>query len=185
MQTFVRFATAVVVAAALTGGVPAAQASARRSVTQLSCAVTIPQSRPLTFQPPVTLRPRAITARGTLVLSSCSSALRTLARVRGGVARVYGRATASCNGVRDLRVRTTVTWYDSRRQTVGTSTVALAADTVARFNPGDALMGGRVTSGLLAGARVYGSTTPTGPTVSCALHGVRSIHGTGKVWARR
>ncbi|MFF4620506.1 hypothetical protein [Nonomuraea jabiensis] len=183
-------AAAVVLTAVVTPAMPtSAHAAGRRlassATTLMSCTAVIPQSTPLTFEPPVTLRSRTTTAQGTVLLSECTSSDRALAKVRSGVSRITARADASCGAVRNLRARSTVTWYDAGRRKVGTSVVTMTQDSSARFSPGETLMGGTVTQGLLAGARVHGSATPTGRMTSCALQSVRSVYGAGRVWADR
>ncbi|MEV0830474.1 hypothetical protein [Nonomuraea rubra] len=168
----------VAVAAALTTA-PAAAATVQQ--TLLTCQVSTTSERPITFEPPVGLLPRNVTARASIVLTGCASSAPSAANLRSGIMTVHSTGHASCAGVRDVRGKGTITWYGADGRQTGVSTVRPSVEKVAGYNPGDMLLGGRVTKGSLAGSNLVGTATPTSGVNSCATKGLGAVHGTGRI----
>ncbi|GAA2819709.1 hypothetical protein [Nonomuraea rubra] len=168
----------VAVAAALTTA-PAAAATVQQ--TLLTCQVSTTSERPITFEPPVGLLPRNVTAKASIVLTGCTSSAPSAAGLRSGIMTVHSTGRASCAGVRDVRGKGTITWYGADGRQTGVSTVRPSVEKVAGYNPGDMLLGGRVTKGTLAGSNLVGTATPTSGVNSCATKGLGAVHGTGRI----
>lgn len=177
--------TAVLAAVALPGPpAPAALARpARQEVEKglLTCAVSTLSGEPLTFEPPLSQIQRTITMRGRLALTGCTARDRALRHVRSGMFAFSGSSRATCTGAQAVRGEGTVTWYGPDGRSTGRSTLRPGLDRVTTYNPGDALLAGTVVRGLMTGARVSGSATPTSDVSGCVLGGLRSIQGRGTV----
>ncbi|NLU67774.1 hypothetical protein [Streptomyces sp. HNM0574] len=179
-------ATAVLLGLSGGGGMTASHAApagqAQRTADRLlSCEARTPAGRPLTFRPALTQSPRTVRVRGTLRLSACTASGKAARALRTGVLRADVPARAGCTSVRPGKGRATVTWYDKRGHRAGTSRISTTPRTLKGFSPGDTLLGGKVTAGPLTGARVGGSTTPTSDVTRCAVSGLRSLSGAGKI----
>ncbi|MEU8975120.1 hypothetical protein AB0D11_38785 [Streptomyces monashensis] len=176
--------TAVGVLAAPATAAPGAAVAAVGG-TALECRVTTSPNHPITFSPALTLRPRTIRVSGTFRLTNCSSPAGTEQRLRSGVLTLQGSGNASCTGGTQLSGSATVTWYDTAGHKAGTSTIKSTRSSVSGYNPADALFGGRVASGRLAGTKVSGSATPTSDVTRCASSGLRTLHGAGTLSFKR
>ncbi|WKU48737.1 hypothetical protein Q3V23_34320 [Streptomyces sp. VNUA116] len=147
--------------------------------TALRCRVTTDPGHPVTFSPDLTLQPRTTRVSGAFRLTDCTSPDGTHSQVRSGTAMVQGTGRASCSGASDVTGSGTVTWYDRSGHHAGTSTLRPALRSANSYNPGDSLLAGNVTHGLLAGTRAAGSITPTSNVSMCARSGLRSLLGAG------
>ncbi|MGA5135274.1 hypothetical protein ACPCTO_36415 [Streptomyces olivoreticuli] len=174
---FTVIAAVGVLAAPATAVPRAAVAATGRSA--LECRVTTTPNHPVTFSPALTLRPRAIRMTGTFRLTGCSSPAGTERRLRSGVLTVQGSGNAGCTGGTQLSGSAMVTWYDSAGDKAGTSTIKSTRSSVSGYNLTDALFGGEVVSGRLAGTKVSGSATPTSDVTRCASSGLRTLQGAG------
>ncbi|UBU08692.1 hypothetical protein [Nonomuraea gerenzanensis] len=168
----------VATAAVLTTA-PASAATVQQ--TLLTCQVATTPDRPITFNPPVRLLPRTVTAQAGIVLTGCVSSASSAAHLRSGTMTVHSTGRASCAGVRDVHGKGTITWYGADGRQAGVSTVRPSVEKVAGYNPGDMLLGGRISKGTLAGARLTGTATPTSNVNSCATKGLGTVHGVGRI----
>ncbi|MFJ8310928.1 MULTISPECIES: hypothetical protein [unclassified Streptomyces] len=183
LAAFTAIVAAGILAAPATAAPRAAVAAAGR--TALECHVATTPDHPVTFSPALTLRPRTIRMTATFRLTGCSSPAGTERRLRTGVLTVQGRGNASCTGGTQLSGSAAVTWYDSAGHKSGTSTIKSTRSSVSGYNPTDALFGGEVVSGSLAGTKVSGSATPTSDVTPCASSGLRTLHGAGTLSFKR
>ncbi|GAA2212052.1 hypothetical protein GCM10009850_075140 [Nonomuraea monospora] len=174
-------AAATALGAVLAAAPAPATASATVQQTLLTCQVATTSERPITFSPPVKLLPRTVTAQAGIVLTGCTSTSPSAAHLRSGIMNVHSTGRASCAGVRDVRGKGTITWYGADGRQTGVSTVRPSVQKVAGYNPGDMLLGGRVTKGALAGSNLAGTATPTSDVRACATKGLNAVHGTGKI----
>ncbi|MFF4224294.1 hypothetical protein ACX9I7_08900 [Streptomyces sp. L500] len=149
--------------------------------TVLRCRVATATERPITFSPELTLQPRTIRVTGTFRVTHCTSPDGSEPRLRGGMAMVQGNALASCTGASRITGSGRIVWYDSAGRHAGVSRFRPLRDTSNGHNPGDAFLGGVVTSGPLTGARLSGKATPTNDVSQCAGLGLRTVYGTGRV----
>lgn len=149
--------------------------------TVLRCRVSTATERPITFSPELTLQPRTIRVTGTFRVTHCSSPDGSEPRLRGGMAMVQGNALASCTGASRITGSGRIVWYDSAGRHAGVSRFRPLRDTANGHNPGDAFLGGVVTSGPLTGAYLSGKATPTSDVSQCAGLGLRTVYGTGRL----
>ncbi|MFF4622751.1 hypothetical protein [Nonomuraea jabiensis] len=156
-----------------------ATASALRGA--LTCAAGTAPGRPITFDPPVGLAPRTISVRGVIQLRSCSSPGGSAGRFSSGQLIIDGTAYASCTAVSHVRGQGRIIWLDAAGHRTGTSILRPAAQSVRGWNPSDAFLSGKITSGPFAGRQVEGRATPTTALDGCALRGLSSMHGTGRM----
>jgi hypothetical protein len=175
-------------ATALAATAPFAPAATARTTAQapapaakLVCAAATEPGRPVTFTPAVGLLPAPVDTKGTLRLSSCTSPDGSQSRLRSGRLTMKGSGRASCTGVSGLRSQGTITWYDSRGRTAGTSKIRSASRELSGTNPADALLAGKVVSGPMKGRHVTGSATPTTDLTSCTVSGVSAVEGSGRL----
>ncbi|MFF5973999.1 hypothetical protein ACFY7C_20970 [Streptomyces sp. NPDC012769] len=181
-------AAAFVMAAALAAPTPAsahvpltaAPANARSAA--LTCRVSTSADRPITFTPPLTLRQRSTRITATLRLTGCTDAHgKRVARLHSGTLTTQGTAQAGCTSARDIKGSATITWYDAAGRKTDTSTIQGARRAVSSYNPGDALLGGKVTAGALQGTTLSGTATPTSDVSSCTGRGLHSLRAAGKL----
>ncbi|WP_274911924.1 hypothetical protein [Streptomyces sp. WZ-12] len=171
-------------------GSPANSAALPRQVQQvvqnanLTCAVSTPRGRPLTFDPPLSLIQDTITMHGRLALTDCTTRNKKLKQLRSGQFAFNGSSKSTCTSAQAIHGQGTITWHDAHGHTIGTSTLRPTLRHITTYNPGDVLLGGTVTRGLMSGARVAGSATPTSNVSGCLLGGLHSIQGSGKVTFR-
>ncbi|MFC4913013.1 hypothetical protein [Actinomadura gamaensis] len=147
----------------------------------LVCDAATPPGRPVTFSPPVGLIPHRTTVVGVADFTNCFSPNGSRRAVNHGRLTARGTARASCTTARVEDGRGAITWYDAKGRRLGTTTVRPARDQIVGSNPGDAMLSGIATSGLLAGSRVRGTATPTSDVGPCAIIGLAAVHGRGKV----
>ncbi|MFC9971177.1 hypothetical protein ACFVH6_09800 [Spirillospora sp. NPDC127200] len=147
----------------------------------LVCDAATTPDRPVTFAPPVGLLPRRTTVTGTAWLGNCSSPDGAHRKIHYGFLSGRATAVASCTKARDIAGEGGITWYDADGNRLGTTTVRPAQQQILSYNPGDALLVGTALSGPLAGKRIRGSATPTSDVSRCAVQGLRTVHGKGKV----
>ncbi|MCP2337420.1 hypothetical protein [Actinomadura rupiterrae] len=182
-----RLTAAGLTAAALTTvlAVPATASTTSRvssaSAAALVCDAATPPGRPVTFTPAVGLLPHRTTVTGIADLTNCSSPNGSRRAVHHGRLTARGTAFASCTAARVESGHGTIAWYDAKGRRLGTTTLRPVGSQVVSSNPGDAMLTGVATSGLLSGSRVQGAATPTSDTGSCAITGMRAVHGKGKV----
>ncbi|MEW9551853.1 hypothetical protein [Nonomuraea sp. NPDC050783] len=162
---------AALAAAALPGAAPQ---------DTLTCQVGTAPGQPVTFTPAVGFLPRAVTAKATLVLTGCAGT-GAAAGLRSGRMTVRGTGRAFCTGAQDIHGKGRITWYGPDGRPAGVSTLRPAANRVQSYNPGDMLLGGSITKGPLAGARVSGTATPTSDVSGCVARGLTSVQGTGTI----
>ncbi|WKU42774.1 hypothetical protein Q3V23_01065 [Streptomyces sp. VNUA116] len=164
------------------GAVPRARLPEQHhQAAALTCAVSTLPDHPVTFAPPLSQIPRTVTVSGAMAFTDCAAHDSSVARVRSGLFTFRGSAQAVCTGAQAVAGRGRVTWYDAGGRTVGSSTLQPSLHHITSYNPGDALLGGTVARGTLAGARVSGSATPTSDVSGCVLGGLRTLHGRGTV----
>ncbi|MBD0422639.1 hypothetical protein H0H10_26345 [Streptomyces sp. TRM S81-3] len=158
--------------------VPAARAA---DAALLDCAIRTAPGRPVTMTPAVTADARTIGVRATMRLTDCRASTRAGRHVRTGTAHIDGRVRADCSSVTPLGGKATVTWRDASGHRVGTSTIRAVRRTLHTSNVSDGLLNGKVTSGLMSGAKVRGSITPTSRISRCTESGLRSLSGAGRI----
>ncbi|QYC40099.1 hypothetical protein Nocox_12405 [Nonomuraea coxensis DSM 45129] len=177
-------ATAAALPLATAAALPLATAAALppAAVPQdtLTCRVGTPPGRPVTFTPAVGFLPRQVTAEATLTLSGCAGTGQA-AGLSSGRMTVTGTGRAFCTGVQDIRGKGRITWYDATGGPAGTSALRPAAEQAQTHNPGDMLLSGRIGKGVLAGARVSGTATPTSDVSGCVTRGLSSVQGAGTI----
>lgn len=149
--------------------------------TALTCAVSTPSSRPLTFTPKVGLTPRHVAARGNLQLTGCTSPDGSAAFLRSGWASVKATAQTSCTSARQVRGSAVITWFGVTGRPVGTSRLRVRADRLVAHHPADTLLTGVVAAGWLVGERVRGGITPTTAILGCATQGMGVLVGDGRI----
>ena len=170
----------IVAAAAVAGPLgPLGPAPARTAA--LTCAVSTPSSRPLTFTPGVGLTPRHVAARGNLELTGCTSPDGSATFLGSGWVSVRATAQASCASARRVRGSAVITWFGLTGRPVGTSRVRIRADRLVAQHPADTLLNGTVTAGLLTGERVRGGITPATAILGCATRGMGALPGSGRI----
>ncbi|OKJ13935.1 hypothetical protein [Kitasatospora sp. CB01950] len=181
--------TALLAAAALTAALaPVAEAAAPRPDTAqaraatplLSCRVATSADDPVAFSPPLTFQARTTQLTGTLDLFDCTSPDGSQPDLDSGTLTLRATGRAGCNGATQITGTGTITWYDGAGEEAGTSSLQ-PVGSVDGYNPGDALLGGTVTDGLLAGARASGSATPTVDVDQCAEGGISTLNGSGTI----
>ncbi|MFI6636240.1 hypothetical protein ACIBI7_45785 [Nonomuraea fuscirosea] len=155
--------------------------SASAPAAALTCAVSTPAGRPVTFAPKVGLTPRRVTARADLELTGCSSPDGSAAYLRSGWAVVKAEARASCTSARQVRGRAVVTWFGADGRPVGTSRLRVRADRLVAQRPADTLLTGDVAAGLLVGERVQGGISPATALLDCATRGMAALPGNGRI----
>jgi hypothetical protein len=177
-------ATALATMAALTAPTAATTASAA-SRTALSCHVATAAGHPITFSPALTTRARRTRVTGTFHLTGCTSPDRSQPRLHTGDLTINATSRASCGGGSAVSGSGTLTWHDRAGRRLGGSTLRPASTSVSGYNPGDALLSGTVTRGILDAARVSGSATPTSDITACVTTGLRTLTGAGTVRFQR
>lgn len=186
MRRTASVATSLVATAVLTAPADAAPAPTRTPVAApraaaLACRAATPADRPVTFSPKLTLRPRHVNITGTLKLTACTSPNGSQQRLRSATLTMKGSGQASCSGASNITGTATITWRDGAGHRAGTSAITSTRRSISGYNPGDALLGGTVTHGVLTGRRVVGSATPTSDVTSCATRGLATLHAAGKI----
>ncbi|MFF2625117.1 hypothetical protein ACFVUN_04995 [Kitasatospora griseola] len=189
-MTVTRPARTALLAAATLAAVlaPAAEAAAplpdparaRAATAALICHVATSADDPIAFSPPLTFQARTTQLTGTLDLSDCTSPDGSQPDLGSGILTLRASGRASCNGATQITGNGTITWYDGGGDEAGTSSLQ-PVGSVDGYNPGDALLGGTVTDGLLAGARASGSATPTVDADQCAEGGIATLSGSGTI----
>lgn len=154
---------------------PAQPAAAPHTV--LTCSAKT--AKPITFDPPLTQRARSVTTRGTISLLNCTSPDNSHPRPRSGQLVFEGSGLATCTGVKKATGSGTITWKDAKGVKLGTSTLRPNLDAIDSYNPGDALLFGEITDGMLKGARTSGRAIPTTDISTCSTTGLTSVEGTG------
>ncbi|MBF8185933.1 hypothetical protein ITP53_09275 [Nonomuraea sp. K274] len=164
------------IVAAVVATAPLAPAPARHS--SLTCAVTTPAGRPLTFTPRIGLTVRHVTARGNLQLTGCTGAATQLS---SGWVSVRATAQASCTSARHVRGRAMITWFGATGRPLGTSRLRIRADRLIAQHPADTLLTGTIARGALSGVPVRGSITPPTALLGCATQGMGTLPGDGHI----
>ncbi|MGW7436469.1 MMPL family transporter [Streptomyces sp. NPDC054849] len=100
-------------------------------------------------------------------------------QLRSATLALDGTARAGCSGASTPDGSARITWYNAQGHHAGTSTVQSTPRFVNSYNPGDALLSGRVTQGPLRGTRMTGTATPTSDVSGCAVQGLRTLYATG------
>ncbi|WP_030303449.1 hypothetical protein [Streptomyces katrae] len=179
-------ATAVLLTTATLTAPAATPAAARTTAiaantphTALSCRAATPPGRPLTFTPALTLSQRTTRITATLRLTGCTTPNGHHPQLRSATLTLDGTARAGCSGASTPDGSARITWYNAQGHHTGTSTVQSTPRFVSSYNPGDALLSGRVTQGPLHGTRMTGTATPTSDVSGCAAHGLRTLSATG------
>jgi hypothetical protein len=173
-------ATALLALTALAIG-PSPAAAETSGQPSLRCHVATSANNPITFSPKLNLQPRTTHVTGTFRLTACSSPNGSQRRLRSGVLTLRATSRASCSGGSAITGSGTLTWHDASGRRIGTSTLKSTRRSVSGYNPGDALLGGKITRGPLTGARMSGSATPTSNVSRCATSGLRTVTGAGTV----
>ena len=174
-------ATAVLPTPAGAAPAPTHAPMAAPRAAALACRAATPTGRPVTFSPKLTLRPRHVNITGTLKLTACTSPDGSHQRLRSATLTMKGSGQASCSGASNITGTATITWHDAAGRPAGTSAIASTRRSISGYNPGDALLGGTVTRGVLTGRRVIGSATPTSDVTSCATGGLATLHAAGTI----
>ncbi|WP_328863185.1 hypothetical protein [Streptomyces sp. NBC_00306] len=155
--------------------------AANSSRLALSCKAATRTGHPISFSPALTLQQRKTRITATVHLTKCSGANQQL---RSGTFKVQGTAQASCSGALGVSGSGSITWYDAKGHRAGTSTVRPTGSATG-YNPGNALLGGTVTSGPLNRGRITGSATPTSDVSRCAVTGLRTLSAAGTLKFQR
>lgn len=172
-----------VIASLLVGAVPAVAgqpANTGRALV-LSCRASTSPKAPVKFSPALTLQRRATRITGTFLLRGCTSPNGSQRRLRSARVELIGSARADCTGADRITGTSTIIWYDSEGRSIGASTGHTSQRSVKGYNPGEALLGGVVGHGVLAGARSSGTATPTSNVIQCTTQGLKSLHARGTV----
>ncbi|MEV7394286.1 hypothetical protein [Streptomyces sp. NPDC091215] len=178
-----RATAAVLALAAIVAGQSTTATAAARTV--LTCHVATTADRPITFSPPLSTLTRPTRVTGTFRVTTCTSPDHSVNGLRSAVATMNGSGQAGCSGGSDITGTVTVVWYDAAGKRAGTSVVVPNQRSVNSYNPSDALLGGTVTRGPLAGTFMTGSATPTSDVTSCITRGLATVRGAGTVTFRR
>ncbi|GAB2934211.1 hypothetical protein ACFMQL_06215 [Nonomuraea fastidiosa] len=158
-----------------------AAAPKRSGKDALTCAVSTPSERPLTFTPRVGLTTRRISARGYLEFTGCTSPDRSARFLRSGWVNVKATAQASCATARRVRGTAVITWFGATGRPAGTSKLGIKADRLVARHPADTLLTGTVRTGWLAGKRVSGGIAPPTAILGCAASGLHAYPGHGTI----
>ncbi|GHF23940.1 MULTISPECIES: hypothetical protein [Streptomyces] len=140
---------------------------------------TAPRS-PVAISPPLGIRSRHTTVRGTLLLDHCFSPDGSADRLRSAAVDLGLSGTASCSGAHDVTGSGYVTWYatpDRTGRPVGRSTLGVRrphADTWSAATPLPAIA---VRTGTLAGHTVTVGAVGTPAALHCSTRGLRSLSG--------
>ncbi|GGS76556.1 hypothetical protein ACFFV7_07620 [Nonomuraea spiralis] len=154
---------------------PAAEGAA------LTCAVSSPKGRPLTFTPRIGLTARPVSARGNLQLTGCLSGDGSAPYLRSGWVTLKSVGQASCTSARHVHGTLRITWFGVDGRPVGTSEVRTRADRLATQSPADSFLAGTVVSGPLARERVGGGITPAMGILGCATGGLSRLPAAGRL----
>ncbi|MFJ8648539.1 hypothetical protein ACIRNI_20765 [Streptomyces sp. NPDC093546] len=157
--------------------------AAQRAEATLTCALQTPRGGRITFSPPVSTRPRSVSAQGTVQLNSCTSPNGRQPRIKSGKLTLRGSGTATCSRMNGVRGSATVTWYAGSNRTgrvIGRSVIAPAAGS-GGYSPLDRFLSGRVSSGLMAARSVSGSMVPTNDARKCFGGGLDHVQGRGRL----
>jgi hypothetical protein len=171
-----------VLLAALVAVPATASAATAPSPALLTCSIRTAPNQPLTFNPPLKRTPQNTTLSSTLNLSGCTG---SQGGIQSGQLTVSGSGRASCTSVEGVQGSGKITWFGANGRSAGTSNVAPANRSANTSNPGEALLTGRVSGGVMNGAQVSGTATPTSSVTGCALGGLKTVHGSGKITFRR
>ncbi|HEX4813626.1 MAG TPA: hypothetical protein VFV66_12835, partial [Nonomuraea sp.] len=133
----------------------------------LTCSVTMPFGRPLTFSPGIGLTPRRVTVRGHLQFTQCTSPDGRAAGLSSAWVSLKATATASCTSARRVRGAAVLTWFGPDGRPVGTSGLRVRADRLATQSPANTVLTGTVRSGPLQGRRARGGITPPAGLLTC------------------
>lgn len=145
--------------------------------TVLTCsAKTV---KPITFDPPLTQRAQSVTTRGAISLLNCTSPDNSHPRPRSGQLTFEGSGLATCTGVKNATGSGTITWKDAQGTKLGTSTVRPNLNAIDSYNPGNALLFGEITAGMLKGTRTSGRAIPTTDISKCSTTGLTGVEGAG------
>ncbi|MEV4391307.1 hypothetical protein [Nonomuraea sp. NPDC049607] len=147
----------------------------------LTCAVSSPDGRPLTFSPRVGLTARPVSVRGNLQLTGCLSGDGTAPYLRSGWVTLKSVGQASCASARHVHGAVRITWFGLDGRPVGTSQVRARADRLATQSPADSFLTGTVASGPLSGEHVRGSITPAMGILACATGGLSTLPAAGRL----
>ncbi|MFI1258486.1 hypothetical protein ACH4U6_32545 [Streptomyces netropsis] len=138
----------------------------------------------ITLSPAVSGTPRRVSARGTVHLSGCVSPDGKQSRIRSGRLALSGSGLANCSGATGVKGSGTITWYAGANRTggvVGRSVVRPASGGRQGYTPLDSFLGGRVTSGLMAGRSFSGTAVPTNDVRTCLTRGLGRVEGRGRL----
>ncbi|MET8865018.1 hypothetical protein ABZW11_18935 [Nonomuraea sp. NPDC004580] len=147
----------------------------------LTCAVSTPSGRPLTFVPRVGLTTRRISARGYLEFTGCTSPDGSATFLRSGWVNVKATAQASCATAHRVRGTARITWFGATGRPAGTSKLGIKADRLVARHPADTLLTGTVRTGWLAGRRARGGIAPPTAILGCAASGLHAYPGHGTI----
>ncbi|MET9643682.1 hypothetical protein [Streptomyces syringium] len=138
----------------------------------------------ITLSPAVSGTPRRVHARGTVHLNDCASPGGRRSRIRSGRLVLSGSGLANCSGATGVKGSGAVTWYAGANRTggvVGRSAVRPASGGRQGYTPLDSFLGGRVTSGLMAGRSYSGTAVPTNDVRGCLTRGLGRVEGRGRL----
>ncbi|MFJ8754505.1 hypothetical protein ACIREO_35090 [Streptomyces sp. NPDC102441] len=146
----------------------------------LDCAIRTAPGDPVVMTPAVTTVSRKIHVRATMHLTDCRSSTSVGRLMRTGTVHIDAHVRANCSSVTPLDGQAAITWRDASGHRVGTSTVQARRRDV-NSSISDGLLAGQVTRGLMSGAKVSGSITPTSSMSQCTDSGLRALAGSGRV----
>ncbi|MEU2513420.1 hypothetical protein [Streptomyces syringium] len=138
----------------------------------------------ITLSPAVSGTPRRVFARGTVHLNDCVSPGGTRSRIASGRLVLSGSGLANCSGATGVKGSGTITWYAGANRTggvVGRSAVRPSSGGRQGYTPLDSFLGGRVTSGLMAGRSYSGTAVPTNDVRRCLTRGLGRVEGRGRL----
>ncbi|WP_433498343.1 hypothetical protein ACQP1K_26205 [Sphaerimonospora sp. CA-214678] len=159
------------------GAVTAITRPAASPHTVLTCSAKT--AKPITFDPPLTQRAQQATFRGTISLINCTSPDNSHPRPRSGQLTFEGGGLATCTGVEKATGSGTITWKDANGVKLGTSTLRPNLNAIDSYNPGNAVLFGEITGGMLKGTRTSGRAIPTSDISKCATTGLTGVEGAG------
>ncbi|WP_055504507.1 hypothetical protein [Nonomuraea pusilla] len=136
---------------------------------------------PITFTPQLGQQAASVTVSGALSLTGCTSPDNSRPRLRSGKLTFTGSALASCTGIKSATGSGKIVWKDAQGVVLGTSTVVPNLAGIDSYNPGDVLLFGEITDGVMKGVRTAGNATPTTDISQCSAKGLSGIEGSGTV----
>ncbi|MER7500623.1 hypothetical protein AB0L05_12630 [Nonomuraea pusilla] len=136
---------------------------------------------PITFTPQLGQQAATVTVSGALSLTGCTSPDNSRPRLRSGKLTFTGSALASCTGIKNATGTGKIVWRDAEGVVLGSSTVVPNLAGIDSYNPGDVLLFGEITEGVMKGVRTAGNATPTTDISQCSAKGLGGIEGSGTV----